>query len=61
MTEQLPTLNNPTLPATVPANDIDQIRLNVATTGTGDTNLRNLSIPGRFEKNRKSFFTIFCI
>jgi hypothetical protein len=46
MTEQTPMLNNPTLPTTIPVNDIDQIKLNVGTTGTGDPNLRNVAIPG---------------
>jgi hypothetical protein len=45
MTEQTPILVNPTLPA-VPANDVDQIKLNLSTTGTGDYNLRNVAIPG---------------
>jgi hypothetical protein len=44
MTEQMPIFNNPT---TAPVNDLDQIRLNVGTTGTGDFNFRNVAIPGR--------------
>ncbi|CAF3623238.1 unnamed protein product [Rotaria sp. Silwood1] len=45
MAGQIATPNNPTLPITVPANDIDQIRLNLGTTGTTDNILRNVAIP----------------
>jgi hypothetical protein len=46
MTEQtpIPMMNNP-------VNDIDQIKLNVGTTNTGDYNLRNVTIPGRIKKS----------
>jgi hypothetical protein len=61
MTEQTPTLYNPILPTPVPINDIDQIKLNVGTTGTGDPYLRSVSIPGRMKNNSKTFVKIFCI
>ncbi len=51
MTEQTPILNNLT---TVPLNDMDQIRVNVGTTGTGDYNFRNVAIPGRMENHRRT-------
>jgi len=53
MTEQTPILNNPT---TAPVNDIDQIRVNVGTTGTGDYSFRNVAIPGRMENHRQKKF-----
>ncbi|CAF4098028.1 unnamed protein product [Rotaria sp. Silwood2] len=46
MAEQIATPNHPTLPIIVPANDIDQIKLNVGTTGITDNVLRNVAIPG---------------
>ncbi|CAF1270425.1 unnamed protein product [Rotaria sordida] len=45
MTEQTAIQNNPIFPTIVPANDIDQIKLNVGTTGTIDNVLRNVAIP----------------
>ncbi len=47
MTEYTP--NNPTL---IPANDIDQIKVNV---NTRDNNFRNVAIPGRIQ--RKEFLS----